>query len=192
MYIEDMKKPVVLFEKFSFDEKRTEGLLKYLKNDLEWHQDVYNISGKEYKSPRLTSFFGDNSYTYTGQTKESVSMPKSIQYLAREIEKYLDLNNGYFNSCLLNWYRDGNDFISYHKDDEPEMDKEGVIAVMSVGAERKFYIKKDDTKEVMKFSLPNCSLAIMNPICQEEWKHSIPKENKIEESRISLTFRRFV
>jgi len=190
MFIENENKPVILYEDF-FDKKRTKNLLKYLKEKLIWKQDIYKFGGKEVKSPRLTSFLGETKYTYSGQTKKSIPFTKSIQYLANEIEKYLNIESGHFNGCLLNHYRDGNDSISYHTDNEKDMIEDGIIAVLSIGSERKFYIKNNKTKKVIKYSLPNCSLTIMNPICQKDWKHSIPKEKKIEEERISLTFRKF-
>ena len=75
---------------------------------------------------------------------------------------------------------------------EKEMDEFGIIAVMSVGARRDFLIKNNRTKEVIKTTLGNCSLAVMNPICQKEWKHSISKNVLLKDPRFSLTFRRFI
>ena len=190
MFINNEKTPVILFENF-FDINRSENLLKYLKENFEWNQDEYNFNGKIVKSPRLTHYTGVGNYSYSGQTKKGKPYPTPIQYLANLIEEYLNIEKGYLNGCLLNWYRDGNDSISYHKDNEKDMDKDTIIAVLSIGAKRKFYIKNDYTNEVVKYELHNCSLTIMNPICQRLWKHSIPKEKKIKEERISLTFRHF-
>lgn len=146
--------------------------------------------GKEVKSPRMTYFFG-KEYTYTGQTKKGTEFTEVISFISNKIEKHLNLKKGYFNGCLLNLYRDGKDSIGYHSDNEKDMVTEAIIAVVSLGAERIFCIKNNITKQVFKFSLPDCSLTIMNPICQTEWKHSIPKEPWINEERISLTFRQF-
>lgn len=183
-----MNEPVLLFKDF-FDKELNSKIFSYFKN-LNWEQDEYKIYDKIVKSPRLTYFYG-KSYSYTGQTKKGHTFDKQIKYIANQIEKYLKLDLGHFNGCLLNYYRDGKDYISYHNDNEKDMIENGIIAVISIGQERKFYIKNNTTKEVVKFSLPNGSLAIMNPICQKEWKHSIPKELKVKGERISLTFRKF-
>ena len=119
-----------------------------------------------------------------------------LKNLGNLIEDYLrgqsyDIEKDYFNGCLLNYYRDGNDSISYHTDKEPDMVKDGIIAVISLGVSRKFYVKNQKTNDVEKIDLNGGSLAIMNPICQKEYLHAIMKEPKITESRISLTFRRF-
>ena len=190
MYIENEKIPLIVFEDF-FEKHRFEKMFEYFKNNIQWTQDEYIIKGKKVKSPRLTAMYGNRDYTYSGQTKKSIPFNKGLKYISKEIEKFLKLPENYFNGCLLNYYRDGNDSISYHTDNEKDMDKEGIIAVISIGAERKFYLKNQKTKEVVKYTLPNLSLAIMNPICQREWFHSIPKEKKIKEPRISLTFRKF-
>jgi len=71
------------------------------------------------------------------------------------------------------------------------MDKNTLIAVISLGAERNFCIKNDKSGEVTKFKLSNGSLAVMNPICQKEYKHAILKEKKVKDKRLSLTFRNF-
>jgi len=91
---------------------------------------------------------------------------------------------------LLNWYKDGQDSIGEHSDNEKGLVKRGVIACVSLGAERTFIFRnKKDKKITHKISLANGSLIVMKGTTQQYWKHLIPKEKSIKEGRISLTFR---
>ncbi len=195
MYIKDEKLPLVLFENF-LDKSKEQELFEEFKNTLEWKQDKYKFGDKEVLSPRLIRYFGNRNYNYSGQLKKATPFTETIKNLGNLIEDYLrgqsyDIEKDYFNGCLLNYYRDGNDSISYHTDKEPDMVKDGIIAVISLGVSRKFYLKNQKTNVVEKIDLNGGSLSIMNPICQKEYLHAIMKEPKITESRISLTFRRF-
>ena len=53
--------------------------------------------------------------------------------------------NSDFNSILINYYKDGNDYIGNHSDDEKCLDKIGVS--LSYGSIRKFRIKDKITKK---------------------------------------------
>ena len=81
-----------------------------------------------------------------------------------------------FNSVLLNRYQTGNDKVDWHSDDEPELDKNSLIASLSLGSDRDFLIREKGTSgNNIKQTLQNGSLLIMNPPTQELWEHSIPK-----------------
>lgn len=190
MFIKEENVPLYKFEDFLSDEE-SKRFFDICKENIKWSHDIYNFGGKEVKSPRLTAFFGETTYTYTGQTKIPQKYFEELTFLQNKIEEFLGIEKGFFNGCLCNWYRDGKDYISYHTDNEKDMIDEGIIAVVSLGTNRKFYIKNNNTKEVIKNNLEIGSLGVMNPICQKNWKHSIPKEAKVEDSRISLTFRNF-
>ena len=94
-----------------------------------------------------------------------------------------------FNSCLLNFYHDGDDGMSWHSDNEKELEKNGVIASVSLGAERKFSFKHKRNKEKIDLILGNGSLLVMKEQIQTHWMHQLPKSKKISEPRINLTFR---
>jgi alkylated DNA repair dioxygenase AlkB len=107
------------------------------------------------------------------------------------IENFLNIENNFFNGCLLNLYEDGSASISPHKDDEKDMDLTAPIVVLSIGETRTFILQNDITKEKLKLKIGNGDILIMYPLCQKEWVHSIPKEKEIIKPRISLTFRKF-
>ena len=177
--IRDLKFPKELLDK----------MFAYFIN-LEWETDTYIINGKKVSPARKTYMFGKD-YVYSGHKKKAHPFNKQIKFISKKIEEELNLPENYFNACLLNLYPNGKAFISYHKDNEKEMEPEAPIVSFSLGATRKFYIKKDLTKEVIKLSHKEGNILIMYPDCQRLYKHSIPKELKVTEPRISLTFRRF-
>lgn len=116
-----------------------------------------------------------------------------------ELQKVLDIinsvyasgtNDKAYNSILINYYRDGNDYISAHRDKKKELGIVGVIMI-SIGETRVFNITHGKTKELL-FSLKvnDGDLTIMSGAFQDVLKHEIVKESYITKPRISFTFRR--
>jgi len=163
---------------------------EYFLNEIPWETDTYIIHGKRVSPSRKTYMYGP-SYTYSGNKKEGHQFTRQISYTAEYISSKLNLPPNYFNACLLNLYPDGDSSLAYHKDNEPEMEKDSLIVSFSLGETRKFYLKNDSTKKVEKFFVEEGDILIMEPLCQKEWTHSIPKEKKKVNPRISLTFRKF-
>ena len=91
--------------------------------------------------------------------------------------------------CLLNLYHNGSEGISWHSDGEDYFKKNGAIASVTFGAERKFAFKHKDTKEVVSLILQHGSLLVMKNETQTYWLHSLPTTKKVHRPRISLTFR---
>jgi len=157
-----------------------------------WTRPTFKIFGRPAKAARQTCSFGSNPnkvYKYSGTTAgvDSIEYPPSIKEIKEKIEDILNIQ---FNFVLLNWYKDGQDSIGDHSDDEKGLVKFSVIACVSLGAKRTFIFRnKKDKKVTHKISLENSSLVVMKGTTQQYWKHSIPKEKSIKEGRISLTFR---
>ena len=55
-------------------------------------------------------------------------------------EQLSTINDTPFNSVLLNWYRSGQDHISWHTDAEPELGKNPTIASLNFGEARRFLL----------------------------------------------------
>lgn len=84
--------------------------------------------------------------------------------------------------------------------------KPSVIASLSLGAPRTFHMTHSplarsatsttsvDSAQLKskRWVLENGSLVVQQGRTQEFWKHEIPKEGKVKEGRISLTFRQLV
>ena len=93
---------------------------------------------------------------------------------------------------LANLYRDGNDSMGLHSDDEKELGKNPVIASLSLGESREIYFKHKNKK--LNLIIPQASgqLIVMHGKTQKYWKHEIKKTKKIKKPRINLTFRNII
>ena len=144
------------------------------------------LFGKKINTPRLQEAFGKN-YTFSGSKFESIKpIPIPCQRLIEFFNKRYKTE---FNMVLINWYRDGNDYISMHSDNEKEIKKNSPVITVSIGQEREFIIQNIQTKNKKKFMLENNSVLVMGGTCQKTHKHGITKKPKLKNYRISLTFR---
>ncbi len=161
---------------------------KDLYSNIEWKQEKMNMYGKIIPFPRLTSWYGNNDkpYTFSGITLK----PKNWTNSLLKIKQKVDLkSNNSFNSVLLNLYRDGNDSISWHTDEEKELGLNPIIASVNFGATRKFQLRHKTTIEKIEIELKHGSLLIMQGELQHYWQHQVPKTKKKVGNRINLTFR---
>ena len=146
------------------------------------------IYGKECTEPRLTKAFARKagSMKYSGTEKEfDGEWPSIIEEIHTIACKITD-NKYTWDTVLINYYRDGNDYISYHSD------KDGAgypIMSFSFGAERPFFIKSKQEDTKYEILLKNGSAIFMMPTMQDDYKHSLPKRKKIKTGRINITFR---
>jgi len=173
------------------NEQEADAIYEFLMELSIWKQDKIKLFGKSISQPRLTSLFGEKgkTYKYSGLEMSPTPFPKELNELKIKCEKK---SSGIkFNVCLANLYRDGNDSMGWHADDEKELGTKPVIASVSLGAERIFHLKhKKDATVRHKIRLHHGSLLIMKGKTQEFWKHQLPKTKKIVSPRINLTFRK--
>ena len=98
-----------------------------------------------------------------------------------------------FNSVLLNRYRSGRDALAWHADDEPELGPEPTIASVSLGASRRFRLRRrDDHATSIGLDLPGGSVLVMAGATQRDWEHCVPRTARPVGERLNLTFRRIV
>lgn len=90
---------------------------------------------------------------------------------------------------MLNLYHDGSEGMAWHSDGEKDLKKNGAIASMSFGAERKFAFKHKITKRTISISLEHGSLLVMKGATQTHWLHRLPPTKKVSNPRVNLTFR---
>jgi len=157
--------------------------------NIHWTQDKIHMFGKMVLLPRLSSWHGDSDkpYTFSGLTLQPNSWNKGLSYIKNAIEHVANVT---FNSVLLNWYRDGNDHISWHTDAEKELGANPVIGSASFGETRRFILRRiDNKKEKLEIPLKHGTLLIMKGETQRFWQHSVPKEKKVTGARFNLTFR---
>ncbi len=165
-----------------------EKLLKIRFKNIDWQHDKLNMYGKEVYLPRYSAWYGDSGkpYTYSGLTLQPKKWNKGLLYIKHKIEEVTKIH---FNSVLLNWYRDGEDYINWHADNEKELGGNPIIASVNFGEIRDFVIRKNDKSEKITIPLKHGTLLIMRGEMQHFWQHSVPKRKKVKEARFNLTFR---
>ena len=176
---------------FAFTKRASDKYLTDLIDETSWQQDTLWIAGREINVPRLQCWVGDrgSNYGYSGIRLEPKPWTDSILTIKERVES---LTNEQFNSVLLNYYRDGQDSVSWHADDEKELGQYPIIASVSFGAHRKFQLrpKAKDDKRRFQMELRHGSVLLMSNTLQNKWLHQLPKVSGLEESRINLTFRK--
>lgn len=174
-----------------FSPEESDRYLLMLQETIAWKQEKIKLFGKEQPMPRLTAWYGDKAYTYSGLQNQ----PQPWIPVLQEIRQQITAATGKdFNSVLLNLYRSGQDSMGWHADDEPELGKEPSIASVSFGATRRFgfkhrYNKALDNKYI---TLQHGSLLLMQGPTQHYWKHGLPKTTTAGGVRINLTFRNII
>lgn len=162
-----------------------------LLSNIEWRNDIAIIFGKKIITKRKVAWYGEKQfeYTYSNNTKLALSWTKELLELKELVEQK---TNEAFNSCLLNLYHTGEEGMAWHSDGEKDLKKNGAIASLSFGAERKFAFKHKSTKETVSLVLEHGSLLVMKGETQTNWLHRLPPTKKIFKPRVNLTFRTIV
>ncbi len=158
---------------------------------IEWRNDEAVIYGKRIITKRKVAWYGDQpfSYTYSKTTKTALPWTPELLILKNLAEKH---SGETYNSCLLNLYHDGSEGMAWHSDGEKDLRKNGAIASLSFGAERKFCFKHKHSGEKIDVFLEAGSLLVMKGETQTHWLHRLPPSTKIHQPRINLTFRTIV
>ena len=204
-------------------------LFNFIRENLFFYRVQYTIKryGKETQinTPRFTTVFGaDTSSLFTSsgdlidsQTSKPIPpdrykscacpprpLPQCLDHLRQITEK---VTGATYNFCLVNYYANGTDSISYHSDDERFLGPNPSIASLSLGATRDFLMKHkpitptegdpspaQNSKPPLKLALGSGDMVLMRGKTQANWLHSIPKRKGkgSQEGRINITFRKGV
>lgn len=158
---------------------------------IAWTNDVAIIYGKRIETKRKVAWYGDEpfEYTYSNHTKRALPWTEELLELKALTEK---LTEKTYNSCLLNLYHSGEEGMAWHSDAEKDLKKNGAIASLSFGAERKFAFKHKESKEKVGLILDHGSLLVMKGTTQSRWLHRLPPTKLVKTPRINLTFRTIV
>lgn len=189
----------ILFHPNFYNLSRSNEIFEQLKN-IQFNGDWKNI-------PRKQIAFGNSnlSYKFSGNEINADEWPVFLREIRDELRQYLIDDNilapttsQQINYVLLTLYRDGNDYIGPHSDDEKDLEifydahgrGESIIISLSFGATRDF-IFHNKSKSTIKYELPlqHGDLVIMRGDTQKKWRHSLPKRLKVKTPRINLTFR---
>ncbi|MES2656456.1 MAG: alpha-ketoglutarate-dependent dioxygenase AlkB [Bacteroidota bacterium] len=174
-----------------FSQEEANQYLTDLLNTIAWKNDEAVIFGKHIVTKRKVAWYGDTNfnYTYSNTTKKALSWTKALLAIKNTIEAKTGET---FNSCLLNLYHSGEEGMAWHSDAEKDLKKNGTIASVSFGAERKFAFKHKQTKAIVSMLLEHGSLLLMKDTTQANWLHRLPPTKLVSKPRINLTFRTIV
>jgi alkylated DNA repair dioxygenase AlkB len=160
-------------------------------------KEQITMYGKTHDVPRFQKLFGEASYSFSGMflVPDPIIPPLVQSCLDFARESY----PGTFNGALVNYYPDGESYISPHSDDERDLDPRSPILSFSFGAERNFVVteKKGGNKgyvREVKIPTRNGSMIAMRGRMQSEFVHGVPKATKGESPvgpRINVTVRAF-
>lgn len=155
--------------------------------DLPWEARAIRLYGRLVMQPRLITWAGPVPYTYSGQTLPPRRPSEALQEL---FELVRTVTGESFNHVLCNRYRDGNDSIGWHSDDEPELGTDPLIVSLSFGEPRRFLLRpKASGLEAQEYTLGRGDLLIMGRGTQARYEHSVPKTKQARGERVNLTFR---
>lgn len=203
-------------------------LFAFLRQELFFYRVKYKIKRGGFETdintPRFTTVFGvDTSarFTNSGELVDSQTgkpaapgrwncvprpLPQCLDHLKNLTEAFTGAT---YNFCLVNYYANGSDSISYHSDDERFLGPDPAIASFSLGATRDFCMKhkpaldkkshnaqdeKPAAAPPLKLPLGSGDMVLMRGKTQSNWLHSIPKRKGkgSEGGRINITFRKGV
>ena len=122
-----------------------------------------------------------------------------------EVNKIMKIdksNENIFNSCLINKYMNGSNYIRNHRDSIDSFGEYPIIAGLSLGHTRSINFNRivynpdkyssmilDSNFDSFNFDLASGSLFLMAGSSQKYWVHEVPKKNNCN-LRYSLTFRK--
>jgi alkylated DNA repair dioxygenase AlkB len=175
-----------LYRSGFFNSAECEQMFRSINDETPWEARNIVLFGKEVPQPRLACWYGDLAYSYSGITLDPRPMTPTLLEIKQRCEQAASAR---FNSVLVNLYRDGQDSMGLHADDEPELGVEPIIASVSFGGERNFRLRHRQSKDLQQISLATGSLLVMSGLSQECWMHDVPKTKKFVAPRINLTFR---
>jgi tRNA/tmRNA/rRNA uracil-C5-methylase (TrmA/RlmC/RlmD family)/alkylated DNA repair dioxygenase AlkB len=171
-----------------------ENYFEELRDEITWKQDYFTINNngipsmiRERRLTALQSVY-DTHIEYSNKTMEPTPFTKIVQFVKDTIESRFRL---IFDSCLINYYQNQEDYMRFHKDDTGVTKSTNIITV-SFGESRNFQVRLRADKDIKYYyELNNGDVFRMFGNCQDLFDHSIPPvPNGIEKGgRISLTFR---
>ena len=218
---------LLYFQPF-IDSRTAQQLFRFLRSQLFFYRVKYKIKRgsieTDINTPRYTTVFGldeTSKWHKSTQSAETTILeassgkpvdskkysrpPRPIPECLETLRHATEAVTGEtFNFCLVNYYADGNDSISYHSDDERFLGPNPAIASFSLGSKRDFLMKhkprspgsgntsgKDDDKP-LKLPLGSGDMVLMRGETQGKWLHSVPKRKggQGDGGRINITFRK--
>lgn len=163
--------------------------LEQLTQQTPWQQPQVRIYGRHVAVPRLVAWYGDAeaSYRYSGLTHQPLPWTPLLAQIRAQVEQAAGQP---LNGVLLNYYRDGQDSMGWHSDDEAELGANPLIASLNLGGTRRFDLRRKGHNRIEhSLNLQHGSLLVMRGPTQHHWQHQVAKTRTPCAPRLNLTFR---
>ncbi len=156
-----------------------------------WNHSGYEAFGRWFDIPRQQAWIADKGikYRYSDNLLDNQPWTPLLRAIKNRVEQQC---NSTFNSVLLTLYRDGNDSVDWHSDDEQELGNQPTIASLSLGESRDFLFREKSSTHSDSVTISHGDLWLMRPDFQKYWQHAIGKETTSKDVRINLTFRKVI
>ncbi|WP_394176502.1 alpha-ketoglutarate-dependent dioxygenase AlkB family protein [Thalassotalea litorea] len=181
----------LLFLPDFYNDLKAKAIYSKLSREMAWRQEKISMFGKRVLIPRLQAWHGnpESIYRYSGLDLIPEFWTPTLLQVRNDVSSVAMTE---FNSVLGNWYRDGQDSMGWHSDDEKALGEHPIIASVSLGQQRRFCLRHKISGEKQTILLRSGSLILMFGTLQENWQHSLPKSAKPMQGRINLTYRTIV
>jgi alkylated DNA repair dioxygenase AlkB len=142
-----------------------------------WGQRTRWMYDRRVREPRLTAWWDLES--------GAPLLPPILEEARRRLSaRYGEV----FDSAGFNLYRDGRDSVAWHGDRIEKEIAEPVVALVSLGAPRKFLLRPKGGGRSIAFLLGGGDLFVTGGATQRTWDHCVPKVARAG-PRISVAYR---
>lgn len=176
----------IAFDEAFLPASEADDLLDALLAELTWEQRDNVVAGRAIPQPRLCDWAGAYPYHFTGQTLAPRAPSAALAAISERVVAAVGHS---FNHVVVNRYRDGQDWIARHADNERELGYRPLIAALSLGAPRRFELYRKKGRRTERKRLTHGSLLVMGGSCQHTWRHALPKDPSCQDERLNLTWR---
>jgi alpha-ketoglutarate-dependent dioxygenase alkB family protein 2 len=166
--------------------------IEWIKKNIKFPEKSHIVmGGKKVIIPRLQTAYGDEGikYNYSGITVNAKKWKKKILRLKEYVS---DLTDCKLNFCLVNYYKDGDDYIGPHRDKDKELDPLAPIVSVTFGEDRIFKFENLNKTFVKEFTIHNGDIIVISSLTNKHHKHSLPKQPTIKGPRWNFTFRKII
>jgi alkylated DNA repair dioxygenase AlkB len=171
-----------------------------------WFQDDARYFSKHWNNQDLERWKSSAADAWLVDLRSRIQKAINTLFETQIDGVYTGCRRPEFNSTLINYYRDGNDYIRYHKDDEKVFGDNPTIAMLTFGCPRDLKFKwtmtpKDRTSATFStmhhendksYCVEPGTLFLMAGSVQKCYWHGVERDPSITDSRFSLTFREHV
>jgi alkylated DNA repair dioxygenase AlkB len=149
-------------------------LLRQLSTLAGWEQRRRWMYDRQVDEPRLTLEYRDMA-----------AAPAILVEVAAALSEYCGVP---YDGVWMNWYRDHRDSTSWHADRPANNPRTATVPVLSLGAIRRFLIRRNGGGPSTVFIPAGGDVLIMRGRCQKDWRHSVPKQRTPAGPRMSVNF----